>query len=281
MHLNFAGLRKLKAALFPQPEIKLKKKRTKRTKRVLASRLTLGTFEILVTRRSTKYMRLSIAEHKAGFTNSGNSVLKITAPLRLSDQAILDFVAKKSRWIAHHQNKLQLKSERYARNYGGVLGATSIRHFGLRRQIITNRSSIRAASIKIVGGVEPHVQFSIPDSYSAAQRELLLWGWYNTELTLLATSMITKWSAIMQVQVGSVKLRRMKTRWGSCHTSSAKIMLNLELARRPKRCVEFVVVHELVHLLEHGHTRRFYALMDKFLPNWRQTKAVLDSVPLR
>ena len=281
MKLNFAGLRRLKAALFPQPTANPRKKRAKRGKRVLTSSLTLGTFEISVTRRSTKYMRLLIAEPQPGFTNSGNSVLKITAPLRLPDQAILEFVAKKSRWIAHHQIKLKVKSARYARNYGCDLGTTSIRHFGLRRNIITNRSSLRAASIKIVGGIEPHVQFNIPDSYSVAQRELLLWRWYNTQLTLLATSMITKWSSIMQVQVSSLKLRRMKTRWGTCHTSSAKIMLNLELARRPKRCVEFVVVHELVHLLEHGHTRRFYALMDKFLPNWRQTKAVLDSVPLR
>jgi predicted metal-dependent hydrolase len=91
--------------------------------------------------------------------------------------------------------------------------------------------------------------------------------------------LITAWEPVMGVSVAEWGVKRMRTRWGSCNPRARRIWLSLELARRPIACLEYVVVHEMVHLLERGHNRRFYAFMDQFLPDWRSARAELRSSP--
>jgi predicted metal-dependent hydrolase len=111
------------------------------------------------------------------------------------------------------------------------------------------------------------------------QRAALLDTWYRNELRVRITALVRIWEPVIGVSVAEWGVRRMRRRWGSCNIRARRIWLNLELARRPAACLEFVVVHEMVHLLERGHNRRFYLFMDRLLPDWREVRAALNAAP--
>jgi predicted metal-dependent hydrolase len=109
-----------------------------------------------------------------------------------------------------------------------------------------------------------------------ATRSAIVDEFYRHQLELAIAPLITKWAPVMGVQVKSFTVRKMKTKWGSCTPSRQTMRFNLELAKKLPICLEYVVVHELVHLLEPSHNHRFKALMDQFLPNWRFDQSTLD-----
>lgn len=104
--------------------------------------------------------------------------------------------------------------------------------------------------------------------------------WYRLQLKTLISPLIDKWEKIIGVSVRAWQVKQMKTKWGVCNTEKERIWLNLELAKKPEECLEYIIVHEMVHLLERNHTERFHFLMNKFLPNWRQLKVKLNKLPI-
>jgi hypothetical protein len=104
--------------------------------------------------------------------------------------------------------------------------------------------------------------------------------WYRDRLREQATALMEQWQAVLGVQASSWGIRRMKTQWGSCNPSSQRIWLNLELAKKPPQCVEYIVVHELMHLRERHHNAHFVSLMNRYLPNWELARSLLNSSPL-
>ena len=102
--------------------------------------------------------------------------------------------------------------------------------------------------------------------------------WYRKELRELIPPLIAKWEPILGVRVNEFGIKKMKTRWGSCNPEVKRIWLNLELAKKSPTCIEYVLVHEMAHLLERSHNETFVAYMDKFLPNWRAIKAELNGL---
>ena len=113
-----------------------------------------------------------------------------------------------------------------------------------------------------------------------AGRERVLLSWYRRELKQMIPPLIAKWEAIMGVQVVEWGVKEMKTRWGTCNPDARRIWLNLELIKKPASCLEYIVVHEMVHLLERQHGDRFVAYMDTFMPQWRQRREELNQAPL-
>lgn len=109
------------------------------------------------------------------------------------------------------------------------------------------------------------------------QREKVLSRWYREQLKALVPPLMKKWQLLTGVQASEWGIKKMKTKWGSCNTNTGRIWLNLELAKKPVQCLEYIVVHELVHLLERNHTERFSSLMDGFLPDWRARRNQLNS----
>ena len=105
--------------------------------------------------------------------------------------------------------------------------------------------------------------------------------WYRNYLKRISTELIEKWENIMGVKSNELGIKKMRTRWGTCNTQAKRIWLNLELAKKPVNCLEFVIVHELVHLLERTHNKRFIGFMDKFMPNWRHHRDELNQLPFR
>jgi len=112
------------------------------------------------------------------------------------------------------------------------------------------------------------------------KREQVLNEWYRRHLKSLVPGLIARWQPVIGVRVADWGVKKMKTRWGSCNVRDQRVWLNLELAKKPPHCLEYVLVHEMVHLLERHHNKRFKALMDQFMPQWRLYRDELNQVPL-
>jgi predicted metal-dependent hydrolase len=113
------------------------------------------------------------------------------------------------------------------------------------------------------------------------QKQILIDQWYRETIKDVIQSLIKKWEPIMGVKVERFFVQRMKTKWGSCNPLAKSIRLNTDLAKKPPECLEYIVVHEMTHLLEPSHNQRFISLMDEFLPKWRFYKEALNNLPLR
>ena len=111
-------------------------------------------------------------------------------------------------------------------------------------------------------------------------RETVLYQWYRRQLRSQLPSLLTKWEQKVGVAVEDVRIRKMKTRWGSCNRDARRIWLNLELAKKSVSCLEYIMVHEMVHFKERAHNERFRTLMDQLLPQWRLHRDVLNQAPL-
>lgn len=125
-----------------------------------------------------------------------------------------------------------------------------------------------------------HLELHLPAESTAAQREHLLTAWYRAQLKAQLPALLAKWEPIVGQQATCWGVKQMKTRWGTCNIQAKRIWLNLELIKCPPRCLEYVVVHELVHLHERYHNARFWGFMDEFMPEWRTYKAELSQVTL-
>ena len=116
---------------------------------------------------------------------------------------------------------------------------------------------------------------------SREYRENMLNKWYRRLLRERIPALVTRWEPHVGVEVAEWGIRRMRTKWGSCNVRARRIWINLELAKKPCACLEFIVVHEMVHLLERHHNERFMEQMDRLLPQWRTTRTLLNRSPLR
>jgi predicted metal-dependent hydrolase len=114
----------------------------------------------------------------------------------------------------------------------------------------------------------------------ARDRERVLQRWYRKQLRALIPPLLTKWEALLGVRAAGWGIKRMKTKWGSCNPEARRIWLNLELAKKPALCLDYLIVHELTHFIERHHNDRFVALMDRHLPTWRHHRKQLKAAPL-
>jgi hypothetical protein len=120
------------------------------------------------------------------------------------------------------------------------------------------------------------LQLHVAAGSDAAARLRALNRWYRRELSAQLPPLLHAWEARLGIKVAQLRIRQMRTRWGSCNARSRRVCLNLDLIRKPPRCLEYVLVHELVHFFERGHNARFYGLMDELLPLWRECRAELN-----
>ena len=122
---------------------------------------------------------------------------------------------------------------------------------------------------------------SVRAGTDAAAKEAIVALWYREQIKGAALDLIAKWAPLLGVSVGRVFVQQMKTKWGSCNPRSRSIRINTELAKKPMECVEYIVVYEMVHLLEPTHNARFVALMDQFMPTWQFCRQKLNRLPVR
>ena len=203
------------------------------------------------------------------YPDEGRVVL--SAPVGIGMAEMESFIQKKTEWIQKH---LSQKTRRVSINSLRADDGEMVPLWGecKRIQYVRGKKSRMAAE---PAGDELAICLRKKDGQAAAHR--LLQEFYRKEMKKKIPDYITTYESKMGIRVREFGVKKMKTRWGSCNTRDRRIWLNLELALYPPSVLEFVVVHEMVHLLERLHNRRFYHFMDQFLPNWRNREQILLS----
>jgi predicted metal-dependent hydrolase len=200
--------------------------------------------------------------------------VRVAAPLRVSDDAVRLAVVGKLGWIKRQRARFEAQPRQSARE---MVSGESHYFLGQRyrlRVVKYDGPANVAARNKSV--IELHVR---RDS-SGVQRERVLQRWYRQQLKEMIPPLLEKWQPTLGVQANEWAIKKMKTKWGACNVKVRRIWLNLELAKKPVQCLEYIIVHELVHLLERHHNDTFVALMNKFLPQWKSRRAELNAAPL-
>ena len=199
--------------------------------------------------------------------------VRISAPARMKLDTLRVFAISKLDWIKKQQKKLQDQGRESPREY---LDRESHFVWGRRYLLKVNKEdttpTVELKHNQMVLTVRPGAVLE--------KREAVVSAWYREQLRIAMPPLIAKWEPQLGVKAERVFVQRMKTRWGSCTPPRRSIRLNSELAKKPRECLEYVIVHELVHLLEPTHNQKFVSLMDKFMPQWRQHRDELNRIPL-
>lgn len=228
--------------------------------------IQLGDITIEVVKKDIKNVHLSV------YPPMGR--VRISAPLRMDLETIRLFAVSKLGWIKKQQQKLQEQERESPREY---LDRESHYVWGNRYLLmlttLDNPPQVTLQHNKLVLLVRPGTD--------EVKREAILEEWYREQVKEAVPPLIAKWESKIGVKVEKYFVQHMKTHWGSCAPSTGHIRLNTELAKKPPECLEYIVVHEMVHLLEPTHNQRFVALMNRFMPQWKSYREMLNRLPVR
>jgi predicted metal-dependent hydrolase len=233
---------------------------TTKTKQIEVSGITVD-----VVRKAIKNLHIGV------YPPDGR--VRVAAPGRMSMESIRLAVIGKLGWIRKHQARFATQERQSPREY--ITGETHYyqgKRYRLNIQLHGGRPAVLLR--------HDTLELQVAADSDRASRERLLYNWYRRQMKEQLPELVAKWEQIIGVQVAECKIKRMKTRWGTCNPLAKRIWLNLELIKKPVHCLEYIIVHELVHLLEKHHNDRFKSLMDQYLPLWRQHREELNRQPL-
>ncbi|AUB83134.1 M48 family metallopeptidase [Candidatus Thiodictyon syntrophicum] len=231
----------------------------------MAAEFHLGDIAVEVVFKDIKNIHLSV------YPPDGK--VRIAAPARMDLDTLRIFAVSRLAWIKQQQRRLREQARETPREF---LDRES--HFLWGTRYLLKVIEEDAAPTVVL--TPRSLVLRVRPGTSEEKRQAIIAAWYRRQLKEAATGLITRWEAILGVQVGRVFIQRMKTRWGSCNPDSGAIRLNAELAKKPVQCLEYIVAHELAHLLERHHNERFKTLLDDHLPQWAQYRALLNGLPL-
>lgn len=217
--------------------------------------ITVSDITIDVVRKDIKNLHLAV------YPPAGR--VRIATPLRMDDEAIRLYAISKLHWIKKQRSKFEHQARETEREY--VSGES---HYFEGHRYLLN-VIYRNTSPKVEIRNKKYIDLYVRPNSTTAHRGHVMTEWYRQRLKERLPALIEKWQMTIGVQVDAWEIKQMKTRWGTCKVESRRIWLNLELAKKPTRCLEYIIVHELVHLIERHHNDQFIALMDKFMPQWR------------
>ena len=227
--------------------------------------IQLGDITVEVTQKDIKNVHLSV------YPPFGQ--VKIAAPIRMNLDTIRIYAITKLSWIKKQQTKIKAQKREAPREY---LTKESHYYLGKRymlKVIIHNSAPI----VKLEHNI---IELYIRPETDTAKRKDILEEWYRSKLKEMIPLIINRLEEVMSVEVKEFGIKKMKTKWGTCNIESQRIWLNLELAKKPINCLEYIVIHEMTHLLERNHNNRFVALMNQFMPNWKEVKEELNRLPV-
>jgi predicted metal-dependent hydrolase len=227
--------------------------------------IELGDIAVDVVRKNIKNVHLGV------YPPAGN--VRISAPLRMNLDTIRVFAISKLDWIKKHQQKIRSQVRETPREY---IDRESHYLWG-KRYLLNLVETDAPPQTELHHG---SMVLQVPPSADIATKRALVDEFYRHQIEAAIPPLIAKWEKLMGIHVASFSVRKMKTKWGSCTPALQTIRFNLELAKKPAECLEYVVVHELVHLLEPSHNHYFVALMDSFMPEWRFYQAELNRLPI-
>jgi predicted metal-dependent hydrolase len=195
--------------------------------------------------------------------------VRVSAPMPLSLQQIRHQLESKMEWLRSQRARLQAQPPiSYSTMQSGEL------HYFLGSAYVLNVvDSVHRTEVSLKNNV---LELRVKPNTTLLAKQASLKRWYQEQMQILIPSLIEKWQPVMGVVVNGWGIKTMKTRWGSCNTRTRRIWLNLVLIKKPITCLEYVIVHEMIHLLEASHNARFYQLMDHFLPEWRAYQTLMS-----
>lgn len=200
--------------------------------------------------------------------------VRVAAPLAVSDAAVRLAIIGKLGWIKKQQARFGAQSRQSAR----AMVSGESHYFLGRRYRLTLVHHVGPAKVLVRG--TSRLELHARRETTADERERVLQRWYCERLRELVPPLLAKWEPILGVHAAEWRIKRMKTKWGACSVDAGRVWLNLELAKKPAQCLEYLIVHELMHLIERHHNDRFVSLMDRHLPHWRLHRQELNSAPL-
>ncbi len=232
----------------------------------MATQLKLGEISDEVVKKDIKNVHLSV------YPPDGR--VRIAAPSRMSLDTIRLFAISRLGWIKQQQKELREQERETAREN---LDRESHFLWG-KRYLLQVMESEEPPSIELK---HSRIWFRIRPGTPAWRKQEIMEEWYRERIKQAASPLIAQWEATLGVKVEKVFVQRMKTRWGSCNAQTGNVRLNTELAKKPPECLEYIIVHEMTHLLEPTHKPRFIALLDRVLPKWQFYRDLLNRLPVR
>ncbi len=232
----------------------------------MATRLRISDIEIDVVRKDIKNVHLSV------YPPEGR--VRISAPSHMSAETIRLFAIAKLDWIRREQSKLRIQPRETARTYEN----RESHYLWGERLLLTVSERDAAPRVEIKPG---HMRLSVRPGSDLDRRAAVVDAFYRAAVKAAVPPLLARWEPRLDVSCAGFYVQRMKTKWGSCNPKARTIRLNTELAKKPPVCLEYIVVHELMHLLEPTHNPRFRVLMDHHFPQWRQHRDTLNALPVR
>lgn len=232
----------------------------------MLTQIQLGEITVDVTLKNIKNIHLSV--------HPPIGSVRISAPSHMNLDTIRVFAIAKLGWIKQQQQKLREQERETSREF---INRESHYVWGKRClfQIVeVNQSpTVHLQPGRMILRIRPEA--------TEDRRKAVVEEWYRSELKSAASKFITKWQPLLNVEIKRFFVQKMKTKWGSCNPKKKTIRLNSELAKKPQACLEYIVVHELLHLLEPTHNERFRALLNQYMPKWTVHRQTLNRLPLR
>jgi len=228
--------------------------------------LVIGGLDVDVIRKDIKNLHISVMPP--------HGRVRVATPFHVNDDRVRSAVVTKLAWIKKQQSDFEKQPRQSERE---MVAGESHYFFG-RRYRLEIVEVIGKSKISIKGNNT--LLLSVAPGIDKVKQLKILDEWYREQLKERLPLLLAKWQTIVGEEANFCGIRKMKTKWGSCNTTDKRIWLNLELAKKPPECLEYILVHELVHLLERHHNRRFKAFMDEFMPNWALHRETLNSSPL-
>lgn len=232
----------------------------------MVTKIEIGDIVVDVAKKDIKNIHLSV------YPPTGK--VRISAPLRMNPNTIRLFAIAKLGWIKQQQKKVRGQERETPREY---LDRESHYVWG-KRYLLEVLECDAPSVVELRHGT---LLLRVRPGASEEKKQSLIEDWYRTQLKQAVPALIAKWEPCMGVKVERFFVQRMKTRWGSCNPYAKSIRLNTELGKKPPEYLEYIVVHEMAHLLEPTHNNRFIALMNRFLPKWRFYRDILNKLPVR
>jgi len=228
--------------------------------------IVVGDIRIDVIRKDIRNMHLAV------YPPTGR--VRISAPLKVKDDVIRLFAISKLAWIKRHKVNFKTQERLSPREYKNRES-----HYYQGNRYLLNVIESEAPP-KVVLRNKRYIDLYVRPGTPTAKRHEVMQEWYRRELKRQIPALVSKWEKKMKMTVADWRVKLMKTRWGSCNTQKKRIWINLELAKKPVHLLEYIIVHEMVHLLERHHNKKFISYMDACIPNWRQLKTELKKLPV-
>lgn len=223
--------------------------------------MEVAGISIEVLRKNNKNMHLYVLPP--------DGKVRVSAPYKVDDEAIRLFVLTKIGWVKSKIRDFEYQPRQTAREY---VSGESHYLWGNRYRLKLEEGANRNSVITRAG----YIVLSVREGSDLSDRERIMNEWYRKALKDRIPEMIERWQERIGVTVIEWQVKNMRTKWGTCNVSEKRVWFSLQLAKKPVECLDYIVVHELCHLLQNDHSAEFAALMDKHLPNWRETQKLLN-----